>query len=357
MMISSYCFGFTPWKRKQVKRFFPDEVLYFCKDLAHAKRLGLDDVSRVYIWGKKQFDEVVSYAKAHRISVFRIEDGFIRSVTLGSDLTKAYSLVVDSRGIYFDPTQESDLEYMLNTYHFDDALLKRAQRLQTYLVEEKLSKYNIQKDQVLQFSEASGKQVICVPGQVEDDASIIYGGEGMRNVELLEAVRVNCPDAFIVYKPHPDVVAGNRKGMVRSDEALHYADVIIEDVSLPSLIASCDAVHTITSLSGFEALLRGKEVHTYGMPFYAGWGLTHDHKVCQRRKRRRSLLELVAAVYILYPRYLDPKTSALCDVEVVLEAIKEEKSRYNNSFIYRNVVHIRNYVLRKLHLVWRLFVA
>ena len=40
------------------------------------------------------------------------------------------------------------------------------------------------------------------------------------------------------------------------------------------LLGIVDEVHTLTSLTGFEALLRGIEVHAYGGPFYAGWGLT-----------------------------------------------------------------------------------
>jgi len=49
----------------------------------------------------------------------------------------------------------------------------------------------------------------------------------------------------------------------------------------------------MTSLSGFEALLRDKKVVTYGSPFYAGWGLTEDHAVTERRCRRRTLEELI----------------------------------------------------------------
>ncbi len=39
----------------------------------------------------------------------RIEDGFVRSVGLGSDLLPPCSIVVDRRGIYYDPGRPSDL--------------------------------------------------------------------------------------------------------------------------------------------------------------------------------------------------------------------------------------------------------
>jgi capsular polysaccharide export protein len=81
-----------------------------------------------------------------------------------------------------------------------------------------------------------------------------------------------------------------------------------------------DALHVLTSLAGFEALLRGKQVVTHGVPFYAGWGLTDDlGAVPDRRTARRSLAELVAAVLILYPRYLDPVTRLPCPAEVLVD--------------------------------------
>src|SRR3546814_12299775 len=57
----------------------------------------------------------------------------------------------------------------------------------------------------------SGKTVILVPGQVEDDASIRFGCTDVRtNIALLKAARAARPDAFIVYKPHPAVGSGHR---------------------------------------------------------------------------------------------------------------------------------------------------
>ncbi len=86
----------------------------------------MDNKSKIFIWGKKRFTDVEEFANKIDIPIFRVEDGFIRSIMLGSDLTKAYSLVIDSKGIYFDSTVESDLEHILNNYKFDDELLLRA---------------------------------------------------------------------------------------------------------------------------------------------------------------------------------------------------------------------------------------
>jgi len=348
-----YFFGFSRWKRGYIKPFFSNDAKHwFCTTLACAKEKGLGGEDEIYIWGKKPFPEVEAYAKAHHIALFRVEDGFVRSVSLGSDLTQAYSLVVDRRGIYFDPTQESDLEYLLNTHTFDAALLERARKLREYLVAKKLSKYNASRDTNITLKGyLPGQRVVLVPGQVEDDASIVYGADGMTNLSLLAQVRNGVPDAYIIYKPHPDVLAGNRKGSVSEEEALRYADTVITDVSLDSILVHSDEVHTMTSLVGFEALLRGKRVYTYGMPFYAGWGLTEDSQSCTRRRVKRTLDELVAAALLLYPRYIDPVSREPCDIEVTLTNIEVMKKRYNTDTFYRMGVDTRNWVSRKIQLM------
>jgi len=173
--------------------------------------------------------------------------------------------------------------------------------------------------------------VVLVPGQVEDDASIALGCTGIRtNLKLLEAVRAARPHAFIIYKPHPDVVSGNRKGRLAVSAARQYADWVETKASIVSCIAACDELHTMTSLSGFDALLRGKRVVTYGQPFYAGWGLTEDR--CQdgpafaRRTRRLSLDELVAGALLKYPIYWDWDLKGYTTCMAVLHRIVEERS-------------------------------
>jgi capsular polysaccharide export protein len=128
----------------------------------------------------------------------------------------------------------------------------------------------------------------------------------MSNLDLLRAARERHPEALIVYKPHPDVEAGFRRGRIPLKLAQMYADRIAANTGIIDLIQACDRLETITSLAGFEALLRGKPVTTHGQPFYAGWGLTEDLCPVPRRRGTRSLDELVAAALILYPRYLDP---------------------------------------------------
>ena len=355
-----YFFGFSRWKRKFIKPFFSEfkkNNIIFCSSLEEARKKGLMSKSKIYIWGKKLFKNVEEYAKNENISIFRVEDGFIRSISLGSDLTKAYSLSIDSRGIYFDATHESDLEYMLNNYCVNDKLIQRSKEIQEYLIKNKISKYNIYEDKKITITQKNEQQTIAlVIGQVEDDASIKYGAEGMSNLELLKIVKKQYPDKYIIYKPHPDVLVGNRVGMIAEELAFKYCDRIIIEHSLDSVLEVIDEVHTMTSLVGFEGLIRGKKVYTYGVPFYANWGLTIDAKKCDRRKRARILDELVAISLIVYPRYINPKTNELCEIEVLLKEIDKEKKRYNSSKIYRYFVQMKNFISRKIQFLIKVIV-
>ena len=50
------------------------------------------------------------------MTLARMEDGFIRSVGLGSDFNWPYFLAVDRKGIYYDPSRPSELEDILQRH-------------------------------------------------------------------------------------------------------------------------------------------------------------------------------------------------------------------------------------------------
>jgi capsular polysaccharide export protein len=174
-----------------------------------------------------------------------------------------------------------------------------------------------------------------VVGQVEDDRSVQFGSENVKsNLELLRRVRALHPDAYLVYRPHPDVEAGHRTGAIAPRIALDIADAIEPARPISALIAMVDEVHVMTSLAGFEALMHGKPVTIHGMPFYAGWGLTTDlAPVPDRRHRTRSLDELTAAVLLLYPRYLDPVTNLPCTAEILIMRLLAGVRRENGAVV------------------------
>ncbi|MCH3701124.1 capsular polysaccharide biosynthesis protein [Campylobacter lari] len=341
-----YFLGFTLWKRWFMKPFFKakNNKIIFLNSLDELYKANLNPEDKIFIWGKK-YDKTL-LAKDFKNAIFLVEDGFLRSVFLGSDLTRPFSLIIDSKGLYVDPSNPSDLEDILQNHIFDESLKQRAKKLIATITQNKFSKYNGLKHEKLNFN--TNKKIILIPAQVEDDASMILGGAGFNTLKLLQSVRKANENAFIVFKPHPDVLSGNRKGLKDKSVILKYCDEIIEDVSIDSAINACDEVYTITSTSGFDALLRGKKVVVYGKPFYAGWGLTSDLHKISRRTRVLSLEELVAGVLILYPRYIHPKSKNLCEVELALDIMLKMQKDYFSKFYLRWFMDIRIYILRKI---------
>lgn len=317
-----HAIGFSFWKKPVVADFCGGSSVLFVEKL--------DDVPRnaqaIAVWGLTQEQSLGDWLGGCQTPplVVRIEDGFLRSVGLGADLIRPVSWVLDKSGIYYDATRPSDLETIFQNQIFDDETLIRARLLREWVVSSRLTKYNVG---LSLWCRPMGKsRVILVPGQVESDASIAFGApEGVctvrRNMDLLRAVRAANPDAWVVYKPHPDVLAGLRVRGLNEKQALQWCDEQVTDASMGEMLDQVDEVHVITSLAGFEALLRGKRVVCYGQPFYASWGLTEDMAPVARRTRRLSLDELGAGALILYPTYVSRTTGRFTTPERALDEL------------------------------------
>lgn len=324
--------GFRRWKAANLKPMLGlhRELVQFAPNVSGLEKFLPQPKETLVCWGASPPPELCAFAQDKQLKLLYLEDGFVRSVGLGSDLTRPQSLVLDERGIYFDSTRPSDLEHMLAMREFTTEDRQRAQQVRAFIVEHGITKYNLEPRQTVQWP-SNGRSVVFVPGQVETDASIRLGCTTVRtNLDLLRVVRMAQPDAFIVYKPHPDVLSLNRKGRVALAEAHEYADHVESGVSVVSCIDACDEVHTMTSLTGFDALLRGKTVVTYGQPFYAGWGLTQDRAenatAFERRQRRLTLDELVAGALLHYPIYWDWDLKGYTTCEAVLHRIVEQRA-------------------------------
>ncbi len=323
-----FAVGFSDWKKPVVRDFFQGSEVQFVNRLQSVPTGGA-----VIGWGlksleppKRWFEFGVSPTKeklsAHQ--VIRLEDGFLRSVGLGADLVRPLSWVMDSTGIYYDSTRSSDLERILLQEPFDAALLSRAANLRKAIVASRVTKYNVGSGGWRRPKDA--RRVILVPGQVESDASIAFGApvgqcKVNRNMSLLQSVREANPDALVVYKPHPDVLAGLRVKGEDEGLATQWCDEVVVDVPMGEMLDMVDEVHVITSLAGFEALLRGKLVTCYGQPFYSGWGLTSDVAPVSRRTRKLSIDALVAGCLILYPTYVSRVTGRFTTPERALQEL------------------------------------
>ena len=316
------------WKRGALQGFFGNQRrMVFASDPARAVARAEAEGRGLLVWAGKAPEGLCA-----PVALRRVEDGFLRSRGLGADLVPPLSLVTDDLGIYYDPTRESRLERLIAAAPVAGGEA-RAERLIARLIARGVTKYNLGASLPGGGSLPVGGGLpdlpagrrILVPGQVEDDASIRLGaGEVATNLSLLARVRADNPDAVVIFKPHPDVEAGLRPGLVDPGDLARLADVVLRGVDAAQALAAVDEVWTITSGIGFEAVLRGVPVVCLGAPFYAGWGLTRDlgPKVA-RRVARPSVAALVHAALIAYPRYRDPISGLPCPAEVVVDRLAD----------------------------------
>ena len=284
--------------------------------LVMSRRPSPENVDRVLAWGRKpSAAAALSYAMRHGLPVWRIEDGFLRSVGLG-DREPPLSIVLDDLGIYYDATGPSRLEHFIASPH-DAKARARATELRQAWLAGRISKYN----HASEVQPPVPGPFVLVVDQTFGDASIAYGlAEASSFARMLEAALDEHPDLPVILKVHPDVVAGRKRGYFDRLTAGAAARVWVvgADAHPPSLLEPATAVYTVTSQVGFEALLWGRQVRVFGMPFYAGWGLTQDEIPPPTRRKvlsRPSLDDLVHATLVDYPRYLDPESGQRCEPE------------------------------------------
>lgn len=331
----TYVVGFSTWKQ-YMRKFFPDRNLTFLPreisehefNLVWSKKILADRNAEIFIWGFKAPPYILQFIKKNNVKVVFVEDGFVRSVQLGASKAPPMSLCLDSRTPYFNAREASDLELMLQKHDFaaDSALLERADKAIALLIKSGVSKYNhaAPVDLARLYGAKNGKRVLVI-GQVEDDASIEFGCEqNISNNDLVRLAAKENPGAQIIYKPHPDVLAGHRDMQSNPEDVASLALILRDKLALAQALESVDHVYTITSLAGFEALLRGIKVTTMGAPFYAGWGLTDDRQVTPRRQRKLALRELFAGAYLLYPRYFDPSSGEERQLEDIVALIASD---------------------------------
>ncbi len=389
-------YEFSRWKVPFVRGFlgFGKTALIFkaktkwrllLSDAINAKRIQRDDDKWLkptldthdYVtWGQQSKQVLKRKLEGYGLMnpvIWCMEDGFIRSNGLGATLIAPLSVVMDDAGIYFDATSPSRLEQILSTICLTTEQKQRAKALHELLLNKRVSKYNVPthnhnfSHQITQLK-AENRPIHLVVGQVEDDASVrLCTSSITKNSDLLAKVRANHPHDILIYKPHPDVELGLRVGKADNH---HLADVVACEVAMPDCLDACDVVHTISSLTGFEALLRGKSVVCYGLPFYAGFGLTSDvveednlpkQQAINRRKRQDlPALDLDGLIYgtlISYPMYHLPYGKGLATPEDVVDYLYNESATVKQPIIHQFFHQIKRAVktkamqLRKL--IWR----
>ncbi len=283
-------------------------------------------------WGRKRSGKkAVELAIRFSSSFVLLEDGFIRSLSLGVDGSPSFSLVEDNIGIYYDATTPSKLENILNTYDFksDKKLMIDAKKAIKLIVENNISKYNSASDIDDRFrikygmtdDENSEKRVLVI-AQTAGDASLKYGMlDNYSTDDMINSAISENPNAKVYLKVHPDVLSGKKKSDIDINLAKQKCVIIEENVNPLSLLRYFTKVYTKTSQMGFEALLVGCECICFGMPFYAGWGITTDKSKCSRRKNNLTIEEVFAGAYILYTTYYNPYTDKKSDIFDIIKTI------------------------------------
>ncbi|WP_380054213.1 capsular polysaccharide biosynthesis protein [Falsihalocynthiibacter sp. SS001] len=321
-------YGMRLWKRRTLQQYFGRfHPLTFCAKPEDAIRRAHEAGRPLLVWANRADPSLLTHANTTQTPVIRAEDGFLRSHGLGADLVPPMSLITDNLGVYYDPRSESRLERLIaQSTELSSDNLERAARLRTQIIETGLSKYNLQTAPLPRLPD--GHRILVV-GQVEDDASIKLGCQKVStNRALLQETRRRNPDAVILYKPHPDTEAGLRTGAIAEADALEFCDLVLNEADPISVLEAVNEVWTMTSLLGFEALLRGIPVTCLGTPFYAGWGLTTDlGEVPARRTAQPPLDGLVHAALIDAPRYFDPKTGLPCPPELIVQRLGETPAK------------------------------
>ena len=263
-------------------------------------------------WGRKKTGRFALWC--HNVfggSVTLLEDGFIRSIGLGVDGSASFSLVEDNIGIYYDATAPSQLENILNTYNFnsDTKLMQDTKKAISMILKNSISKYNNSSDIDSNFFKNKNEKRVLVIAQTAGDASLKYGMlDNYSTDDMIDAAISENPDAQIYLKVHPDVLSGKKQSDINIEKAKKSSIIIEENVNPISLLKNFSKVYTKTSQMGFEALLVGCECVCFGMPFYAGWGITTDRSLCERRASKLSVEEVFTGAYILYTRYYNPYT-------------------------------------------------
>lgn len=313
--------GFAPAKRPPVRRLLnsPKARLRWFASPARAAAHAAAANGRLIWWAGKESEATRRAATAFTGPTVRMEDGFIRSRGLGSDFVGALSVALDDQGVYYDPSRPSRLETLIEATEATPDQLARAARLRERIVGAGLSKYNLKGQAPTGWP--PDREILLVVGQVENDKSILLGCEPdlATNSALVEAARADHPGAFLVYRNHPDVLAGNRPGRLDAG-AMASVDATADGLDIIDCLDACRRVATLTSLTGFEALMRGKAVSVYGRPFYAGWGLTDDRLGFDHRTRRATVDHLILAALIAYPIYVTPEGWP-CEAEDLVQAL------------------------------------
>ncbi|HEV8315232.1 MAG TPA: capsular polysaccharide biosynthesis protein, partial [Burkholderiaceae bacterium] len=240
-------------------------------------------IDAVLAWGRKPSAAAAQrFAQSRAVPTLQVEDGFLRSVGLGNE-DPPLSIVVDDLGVYYDAHGPSRLEVQIAAGCPIDEQARAAALIDAWRVA-RVSKYNHARECGARPPEGA----VLVVDQTFGDESIRCGlaDDEVSFARMLDAALDEHPGQPVLVKVHPDVLAGRKRGHFERLSPGQAARVTLwaSEAHPPSLLESTRCVYAVTSQMGFEALLWGKPVRCFGMPFYAGWGLSGDELSAPSRR-------------------------------------------------------------------------
>ena len=279
--------------------------------------------AKTYVgWGQKSGRHARRMAQKRNAKMLLLEDGFLRSLDRNDP---PLAIALDDLGIYYDAYAPSRLEKLIPTELTPDEERRIASILSRWR-ELRLSKYNA-------GAEYEGKlpeDYVLVIDQVRNDASIHFGMADAKAFQtMLETACTENPGREIVVKMHPDIFTRSKSGHFDASELDRQKNItVVAEGCLPSrLIENAAKIYTVTSQMGFEALIWEKPVRCFGMPFYAGWGLTEDFLAAPKRRQTATLAQLAMAALVFYPRYVDLRAGQTCEIERAIDYLAELKQK------------------------------
>jgi capsular polysaccharide export protein len=239
-------------------------------------------------------------------------------------------LCFDNKDLYFNAISNnpSDLKNILKQ-STNSFFLERAKKLQEKIIHHHITKYNT--DIITPIDVPDSKHIIFVAGQVTHDASLVYGDlppHIQQDYDLLKQVKEDYPESYILYKPHPDTMTGNRKHGDKYHLCHHFYNQIETQASVLSCISVANLIVTMTSQVGFDALVRRKKVKAYGSPFYKDF----SDDIEEKPKSSLSLEHLIYSALIEYPLYHNGKSFIMpedaVDMIIARKNLLEKSYRY-----------------------------
>lgn len=313
------------WHCEHLGAFFPDSVI-----VPWHGALGSDTWAG---WGLKTASRATAVvARLAGRSFLRLEDGLLRSVGLGKGGAPLVSIVVDDTGIFYSARAPSRLERLVAASATPQWKARGAE-IRRMVVENRLSKYNALPDRPVAVP-GGGRPRVLLVDQVRGDLSITGSlSDASTFARMVATAQRERPEAELIIRTHPDVSAGYRRGYLT--DPIEGARLVPDAVDTHAVLDIADEVWTVSSQIGFEALLRGIPVTTFGVPFYAGYGLTNDRaeggpaaEVLDRRRRAGADLDaLTVAALVRYARYANPATAEPLSAEQAIALLVELRDR------------------------------